>query len=259
MNDRPIPSLDELAAAYALGALSPEETRAFEAHLAESPEMQREVADYREVGALLALNAEAPPPDAALRQRVLDRIARERDRPLPAQGAGPRRAPPAMWGALAASLALAVGLGAWALVLRGQLGEQQALVADREARLAAREATLNAILEPDVVLYRLSASGESPPVIQLFWDRRREVAIVHAFNLPPAPAGRAYQLWLIPEGGAPVPSRVFNTEPTGHGLVEGVAIPTLGEGRYGAFAVTEEPELGSAQPTSPVLLLATTS
>ena len=45
----------DLAAAYALGALSPDEARRFEAFLATSPEAQREVAEYREVAALLAL------------------------------------------------------------------------------------------------------------------------------------------------------------------------------------------------------------
>ena len=45
----------DLAAAYALGALSPDEAQRFEAFLATSAEAQREVAEYREVAALLAL------------------------------------------------------------------------------------------------------------------------------------------------------------------------------------------------------------
>ena len=48
-------SVRDLAAAYALGALSPEESREFEAYLASSPEAQREVAEYRDVAALLQL------------------------------------------------------------------------------------------------------------------------------------------------------------------------------------------------------------
>ena len=70
-------SPQDLAAAYALGALSADETRRFEAFLATSPETQREVREYREVAALLALGG----PDAAnalpdgLRDRVLARVA----------------------------------------------------------------------------------------------------------------------------------------------------------------------------------------
>ncbi|HJR51059.1 MAG TPA: hypothetical protein VJ794_08140, partial [Gemmatimonadales bacterium] len=55
-------SPQDLAAAYALGALSAEEARRFEAYLAGSPEAQREVAEYREVAALLALAGPEPAP-----------------------------------------------------------------------------------------------------------------------------------------------------------------------------------------------------
>ena len=48
-------SIRDLAAAYALGALSPEETRAFEAYLAGSPEARQDVAELRETAALLAV------------------------------------------------------------------------------------------------------------------------------------------------------------------------------------------------------------
>jgi anti-sigma factor RsiW len=64
-------SPQDLAAAYALGALSPEEARRFEAYLAGSPEAQREVAEYREVAALLALAGPESVPAPDLRDRVL--------------------------------------------------------------------------------------------------------------------------------------------------------------------------------------------
>ena len=51
----------DLAAAYALGALAPEDARRFEEFLAGSPETQREVAEYRDVAALLALGGTRPP------------------------------------------------------------------------------------------------------------------------------------------------------------------------------------------------------
>ena len=61
------PEMRDLAPAYALGALSPEEARAFEAALAKSPELQREVAEYRELNAVLAAGQPVHPP-AALRE-----------------------------------------------------------------------------------------------------------------------------------------------------------------------------------------------
>ena len=48
-------SVRDLAAAYALGALGTDDTREFERLLAGSPDLQRDVAEYREVAALLGL------------------------------------------------------------------------------------------------------------------------------------------------------------------------------------------------------------
>jgi anti-sigma factor RsiW len=46
-------TLLDLAAAYALGALSSEETQRFEAYLAGSPDARREVAEYRGGGGVV--------------------------------------------------------------------------------------------------------------------------------------------------------------------------------------------------------------
>ena len=78
-------------------------------------------------------------------------------------------------------------------------------------------------------------------------------AILHAFQMAQAPAGRAYQLWFIRDG-KPVPSITFNADSTGHALVQQVPMPA--DGTITAAAVTEEPAGGSAQPTSPVMLVA---
>ena len=61
----------------------------FEAYLAGSPEAQREVAEYREVAALLALAGPEAAPSADLRQRVLARVA-ESTRPSASPGARAR-------------------------------------------------------------------------------------------------------------------------------------------------------------------------
>ncbi|HEY7635112.1 MAG TPA: anti-sigma factor [Gemmatimonadales bacterium] len=253
-------SPQDLAAAYALGALEPGEARRFEAFLAGSPEAQREVAEFREVAALLALGEADTAPGANLRDRVLARVGGEKTRALPvAEPTARRRIPWLMWGALAASLALAVGLAAEVLSqrqdladLKGEVANRDQVLAERLQQLRAREATLNALMEPGVELYQLSASGDPEPGIQLFWNREKNVAIVHGFRLKPVPSGHAYQLWFI-EDGKPVPSVTFKPEPSGHAKVEGVTVPTAGE--LSAAAITVEPEGGSPQPTSPILLV----
>ncbi|MFL5517229.1 MAG: anti-sigma factor domain-containing protein [Gemmatimonadales bacterium] len=238
----------DLAAAYALGALAPDEASRFEAFLAGSPEAQREVAEYREVAALLALGGEAvPSPD--LRQRVLARVAATKSVPLrPTRGRGPT----ALWVALAASLIAVAGLGLNLRAARGELRDLRDLLSDTQGRLAAREATLNAIFEPGVQMYQLTASGNPEPGMQLFYDRQRERVIIHGFRLPQVPENRAYQLWFIRDG-KPVPSVTFKPEADGHARVEQIPVPAGGD--VSAAAVTVEPESGSAQPTMPIFLV----
>jgi len=246
-------TLLDLAPAYALGALSPEEALRFEAYLAGSPEAQREVAEYREVAALLALGGPEAAPTPELRERVLSRIRG----PSASRPAAPRRRSPP-WGALAAGLVAAVGLGFGYVQLRetqdlrGELGRTMRRLAETSELLTAREATLNAIFEPGVQMFQLTASGDPNPLIQVFWDRERHRAIVHGYKLESVPQGRAYQLWFIKDG-APVPSVTFKPESTGHVKLEQIPVPA--DGKVSAAAVTVEPESGSTQPTSPILLV----
>ncbi|MGI9039642.1 MAG: anti-sigma factor [Gemmatimonadales bacterium] len=250
-------SPQDLAPAYALGMLPPEESRRFESFLATSPEAQREVAEFRDVSALLALGG-GEGPHSGLRARVLERVRKDQGRPLPVAAGSSRRPAAALWIAMAASLLAAVGLGAGLLSLRREVGQLEAIVsqqrstlAQRERDLASREATLNRIFGPGVQMFQLTGRGDPRPRIQLFWDRQHNQAIVHGFQLEPVPPGRAYQLWFI-RNGKPVPSITFRPEPDGHVKVEQVAVPA--DGSVSAAAVTMEPESGSAQPTLPLLL-----
>lgn len=248
--------LKELAAAYALGALGPEEARAFEAYLHTSPEARQEVAAYREVNALLAANSPAAAPTPDLRARVLAHATAGREIPLP------RRTPWALMLALAASLLAVVATSVnWAGARRAVV-ERDSIIAGmareldaRTARLAEREATLNAILEPAVTLTNLASTRPERPGIQLFWNRRTNVAIVHAFSLTPAADQRVYQLWFIPKVGAPIPSITFNTEADGHALVQQVTVPAGVD--LAAAAITDEPSGGSTAPTTTPILVGT--
>ncbi|MBA3496724.1 MAG: anti-sigma factor [Gemmatimonadales bacterium] len=252
----------DLAAAYALGALSADEARRFEAFLATSPDAQREVAEFKEVAALLALAGTEEAPADTLRDRVLARGGGEKTRALPSRpvvsaGAASRGG----WLALAASLLLAAGLGAALVSARGRLAGMQTELAARsrtlaetERRLTERQATLDAILEPGVQLFQLTASGDPDPGIQLFWNLQLHRALVHGYRLKAVPAGRAYQLWFIRDG-KPVPSVTFKPDAEGQARVERIPVPE--NGTVSAAAVTVEPESGSAQPTSPILMVGT--
>lgn len=254
-------SLRDLAAAYALGALSADEVQRFEAFLATSPEAQQEVAEMREVAAMLALAMPDAAPSVELRGRVMARIGQGKVAPLGGRTTAPAagKVPPLYWGALAASLLLAAGLG-WSLTgakhdaeaLRDIVANSESTLAQKQRELEEREATLNSILEPGVKLYQLSASGDPDPGVQLFWDQRRKTAIINGYRLKPVPNGQEYQLWFIKDG-KPVPSVTFKPGPGGRATIERIPVPEGGV--LSAAAVTVEPAGGSQQPTStPVLV-----
>ncbi len=245
----------ELAAPYALDALGAEERASFEAHLAACAACRAEVHALREMSGLLAHAAPAATPPPGLRERILEearrapRIGRAR---APSAGRAAPRWPPAVpWLAAAAGLVLAVvaGVNAW----RDQgarAGLARALDTARAA-LDSQSALIAAITDPAGGTATLAATGKGP-AMRLYWNRARRVLVVAAFDLPPAPPGRTYQLWGITQGAPPVSLGVFNTPPGGRGILRltmpaGVT-PTQS-------AVTEEPAGGSPQPTQQPFLV----
>lgn len=261
MTPAELDTMRELTPGYAFGALTPEEARAFEAAMAASPELARDVSEFREVGALLAARDGLKPP-AELKQRLMASVRQQKVVALPAKAP---RAGRYLEIALAASVLVAVGLGwrAWSLgeVVRDReaaIVDLRRALATSQTKLATRERTLNTVLtaEHDLSLVRLAAVGAQAPGIQFFWNRRSSEAIIHAFRLTPAPAGRVYQLWLMKDG-KPIPSVTFNSGPDGRALVTAFELPA--GGGFSAAAVTVEPAGGSPQPTSPVIMFGTVS
>ena len=135
-----------------------------------------------------------------------------------------------------------------------ELAARDRTLAQTRQQLTEREAVLNSILEPGVQLFQLTASGDPEPGIQLFWNREQHRAIVHGYRLKAVPAGRAYQLWFIKDG-KPVPSVTFKPEADGDASVGQIPVPS--DGTVSAAAITVEPEAGSAQPTSPIVMVGT--
>ena len=75
-----------------------------------------------------------------------------------------------------------------------------------------------------------------------------------ASNLPPAPAGKIYEMWLLPKGGKPQPAGLFQSENDGtamHVQPGAVDVQTLA-----AVAVTLEVEAGTTEPTLPPVFAA---
>ena len=248
--------LIDSAASYALDALDGDERAKFEAHLADCRECQSEVAAFREVAGALA---HAAPPDVspspALRERIL-RDARQ-VRPITvasrANGSSPAsrgRGSVAPWIVAVASLAAAI---VFAFVSRGERNEAARLrgeLAEARASLARGDSALAAFLGPEVHVVSLSASPTQKPGLRVFWNHTGNAFIVTALGLPPAPAGKTYQLWAIRKGKPPMSMGTFDPDPSGRTTKMLAVTQEINAGGFiDDCALTVEPAGGSGQPT----------
>ena len=257
----------EYAASYALGALDPDERAAFETHLAGCAACRSEVQSYQEVTGLLAQSAPPRGAPAHLKARVLEEARRVR--PMPTPQAGQRVTAPGVrptrftvwlpWLAAAALLILAAGLGifytsersARLLASAGADSARAALAAARN-QIARSDSLIATLLAPDVQTTTLAGQGR-PPSARLYFNPSRRAVVVAVFDLPPAPAGRTYQLWGIVTGQSPVSLGTFNTQ----GAARAVITLPLPATQFDVAAVTEEPAGGSPQPTTQPFLVGT--
>jgi anti-sigma-K factor RskA len=139
-----------------------------------------------------------------------------------------------------------------------QLDQAQAeLTREREVLAREREAR-ELISAPESRIMTLAGTELATRARAKFvYDSKTGRAMLMADDLPPAPAGKAYQLWFIAEGKPPMPGHVFNTNAAGHAEMR----EQLPEEARGAiiFAVTLEPSNGVNAPTGPKYLLSATS
>jgi anti-sigma-K factor RskA len=202
-------------------------------------------------------------PPLALRARVLESVA---GRP-PAQV---RPATPVWQFATAASLVLAAGLGLYTSQLRGRISSLEVELRDTRSRANAAEqrvadvqrtaagaqASLVVLTAPDVA--RIDLAGQPPVAPQAsaraFWSRSRGMVFT-ASNLPPLPAGRIYQLWVVTSQPAPLSAGLLT--PDAQGSVNETFSTPPDIPQPVALAVTIEPAGGVPAPTGEKYLIGT--
>jgi anti-sigma-K factor RskA len=223
----------DLAAAYAIDALSGAERRRFERHVRACARCQEEVRVLAEGAADLADLAKAEPP-VAMKARVMAAIATiPQDRPGPAVLRRQRRRDRRIWELVTAAAGIAV------VVLAGSL---IALNRDlEEARL------LNSILTaPDLITVEIEGAISA----RFSYSTERSQGAFITSDLPLLEEARTYQLWLI-GGSGPVSVGAFRPGQSGEATV--VVSGRMGPGV--ALGLTEEPAGGSPQPTSEPLIV----
>lgn len=226
--------LHHLSAAYALDALDADERAAFEAHYPTCEICSAEVNEFRDTAAVLADEAQVPPP-AALKARIMAEAARTRQLPpiLPDKVVDlaerrRRRAPrPLVVAAAAAALVVVVSVGA---ILRSGSGPDRA-----EQILAA----------PDALVTSLEGGDGT---IRVVWSAERDEIAVFGNGLPDPGPGSTYELWFVLDEGV-APAGLF--EPDTDGIIRTVleVDDIAGTG----WAITVEPDGGSPQPTGDIV------
>ncbi len=227
---------------YALGLLDPAEKEAMDAHLATGcSTCGAALKNALATNAIVMSMAPDVVPPARLKRRVL-------------AGVGVR---PMSWGwlaALAASCMLMIAL--WLSVQERSRSAELAQARHNLIEVSAQRDRLMQALsfldDPATIPVSFGKGQPAPPHGNVFVHSKLGVLLIAA-NLPPAQAGKIYEMWVIPKGGAPRPAGLFQSQ---GGTAMHILSGPLDVGALGAVAVTLEPETGSSAPTSTPIIVA---
>jgi anti-sigma-K factor RskA len=225
---------------YAMGVAEEPERSEIREHLGRGCEVcMKEMKRARQVASMIGAAAPPAAPSPKLRRRILASV-----------GAEQRSFGLAPWLGLLAALAL---VGAFYFEARENSSLEELANVRNQMRQQAMDLTrLNEAMtilngsDTKQVNFGAGAKGK------VFVNPASGVLLMAA-NLPPAPAGKAYEMWVIPKGAKPIPAGMFQSQADGTAMhVHTGAVDINGV----TIAVTLEDQAGAAQPTSTPLIVA---
>jgi anti-sigma-K factor RskA len=235
----------ELYELYAMGVLDAENKSEMEEHLGTGcPVCSNGIKSATALVSLLATMPEQVQPPARLRRRVLASAGIEKPN----------------WGWIAAFAAVSVASIIAVVWLNTQnrqrdvaLAEARAEIHRTAADLASAQSALQFLNEPETKQVVFGQGQRQPPRGRVLVNAQRGVLLI-ASNLPPAPSGKIYELWVISKQGVPQPAGLFQSNLQGDALyLRGGALDMT---TAGAIAVTLEPASGSNAPTTTPIVVA---
>lgn len=226
--------MHEMAFAYAIHALDDDDRQTFEAHLAECPACQRDVAQTQDAVAGLSEDLAVEPPPH-LRSVVLDRVAAEASTVTPLAPRRDGRASsetrrrehrPGRWLAAAAAAVVLAG-GVWGV-----------------ARTLDPDPTSQVLQAADAAEH--TADTEDGPVAVVVSDAAGQAVVQLPGNFAAPQSGQVYQAWFVGPDGAARSAGLLTAETVAEGrsLLEGSPDGAV------AVGLTVEPAGGSTQPTT---------
>ncbi len=242
--------------AYALGSCNAVEQAEVERMAAAHPEVKVALdAIFADLEKMAFAGAIPPPP--ALKGRIMEAIAQaQAARPGSSTSTAGRGATPWMW--LMALFVLIQGISI--IYLNAQLSKAKHKIADTEQRLAGCETQQQQLQEAKNQIAWLSESATQMVRISplpgrsetwqlaLYYNTANAQTMIYLASLPPAPAGKAWQLWAV-VNGTPQSMGVIPLQNKEQPLLR---LPFIEKAE--AFAVSLEPAGGSASPTEVVAL-----
>jgi hypothetical protein len=227
---------------YALGLLDPAEKESMDAHLRTGcATCQAALKNALATNAIVMSMAPDVVPPARLKRRVLASVGVH----------------PMSWSwlaAVAAACMLMVAL--WFSVQErarsSELAQARRTLIEVSSQRDRLMQALSFLDDPSTVPVSFGKGQPIPPHGNVFVHSKLGVLLIAA-NLPAAQAGKIYEMWVIPKGGAPRPAGLFQSQ---GGTAMHILSGPLDIGTLGAVAVTLEPEAGSSAPTSTPIIVA---
>ena len=228
---------------YAIGVAEEPERSELREHLNRGCEVCMEgMRRAREVAALLGGTAEPAEPSPQLRRRILASAGFEQRR----FGWSPFLA-----AALALSLFAAVYFGGRERDTEVELARMRTQMRQQALDLTRMNEAFAIVNGADTTVTTFGEGQSRPPKGKVFVSPSNGVLLI-ASNLPPAPAGKAYEMWVI-KGGKAQPAGMFQADRDGTAIhIQRGAVPADAN----LVAVTLEDERGADQPTSTPLFAA---
>lgn len=260
---------EELCAGYVLNALEPGEQAAFERMLESANQEQMELCrKLQSAAGNLAFNVDKIEPPEAVKQQLLQVINEDLEETEYAGGLQEDDSGSfdKTTFAIAASFALLVvslSLIFYSFNLSSQLQAKNERIGEQENQITVlkeeieRKDELLSILESREVNMVIMKGMEASPngYGKIIWDAGNQKALLQVSNLPPVPADKEYQLWIIKDN-QPISAGLFAVHDPGRDAFFKIEqMEPADDQTMEAFAVTLEPKGGMPEPTGDMYLM----